>query len=354
MKKKNIRIKDIAKLAGVSTGTVDRVLHNRGRVSEDALHKVMEVMKGIDYKPNVIARTLGSSKTYRIAVLVPDPSVDPYWAQSMSGISQAESEWSKYGVVIEPFLFNQYDKASFEAAAASVIKVNPAGVLVAPLFYREALPFFNLYKESNIPFVLFNTRIAEAEPICFIGQELYRSGRVAAELVSMGQPYPCSFAVLHIHEDIPNSPHLMEKERGFREYFADLKKPGFEIKTLNLGDPDDPGFEAQCNPLFNGKNLRGIFVSTSRAYAIAKLLQQKGTKGIRLVGYDLLEANMQYLKSGQLNFIINQNPKRQAFLGINHLASTLVFKTNAPKNDLLPLEVITRENLLSYLNSHIH
>ena len=56
---KNIRIKDIAKLAGVSVGTVDRVLHNRGRVSDDALQKVTAVMNQIDYKPNLIARTFG-------------------------------------------------------------------------------------------------------------------------------------------------------------------------------------------------------------------------------------------------------------------------------------------------------
>ena len=68
---KNIRIKDIAKLAGVSVGTVDRVLHNRGKVSEYALKKVTEVMNQIDYKPNLIARTLGSNKNYRIAALIP-------------------------------------------------------------------------------------------------------------------------------------------------------------------------------------------------------------------------------------------------------------------------------------------
>ena len=45
---KNIRIKDIARLAGVSAGTVDRVLHNRGRVSEEALQKITAVMEQID------------------------------------------------------------------------------------------------------------------------------------------------------------------------------------------------------------------------------------------------------------------------------------------------------------------
>mgnify|MGYP001091850464 FL=1 len=49
---KNYRIKDIAELSGVSTGTVDRILHERGKVSEDARKKVEKVLKEIDYQPN--------------------------------------------------------------------------------------------------------------------------------------------------------------------------------------------------------------------------------------------------------------------------------------------------------------
>jgi LacI family transcriptional regulator len=63
MTAKNIRIKDIAKMAGVSEGTVDRVLHNRGNVSTEALKMVNDVLKKIHYRPNLIARSLGRSKT---------------------------------------------------------------------------------------------------------------------------------------------------------------------------------------------------------------------------------------------------------------------------------------------------
>jgi LacI family transcriptional regulator len=55
-----------------------------------------------------------------------------------------------------------------------------------------------------------------------------------------------------------------------------------------------------------------------------------------------------------INFLINQNPKRQAFLGINHLVGHLILKKEAPSSDLLPLEIISRENLDSYLSSGIH
>ncbi len=352
---KNVTIKDIARLAGVSVGTVDRVLHNRGRVSDEALEKVNKILQEIDYKPNVIARTLGSNKTYRIAALIPNPEQDPYWALSMAGIRQAEAEWIHYNVKVDPFFFDLYDNNSLKKVADAVYTAKPDGILIAPIFYNEVLPFFELYKSSNIPFVLFNTNIKEVNPISFIGQNLYQSGRVGAELVCMGQHKRGTLAVLHINEDIQNSVHLSEKERGFREYFGEKSDCTFEIKTINISDSEDASSIKTLNAALSDPMLRGVFVSTSKGSSIAASFLEKVKKNqLILVGYDMLDENIQYLRSGTIDFIINQNPKRQTFLGINYLAECLVFKKNAPVEDLLPLEVITRENLQSYLNSGIH
>lgn len=48
--KKNYRIKDIAEMSGVSTGTVDRILHKRGKVSTEAREKIEKILKEIDYR----------------------------------------------------------------------------------------------------------------------------------------------------------------------------------------------------------------------------------------------------------------------------------------------------------------
>jgi LacI family transcriptional regulator len=356
MNTKNIRIKDIAQLAGVSVGTVDRVLHNRGRVSDDALKKVLAVLDQIDYKPNLIARTLGANKTYRIAALIPNPDQDPYWASSKSGINQAEAEWLRYGVTVEPFFFNLYDKNTFTEVATRVTESEPDGILVAPIFYHETLPFFEQFKTKGIPFVLFNTNIHEIQPLCFIGQDLYQSGRLGAELMHLSQNGKSGFlAVLHVNEDLGNSVHLAEKEKGFREYFDDKDQKKFEIKTLNLTSPDNPSFEKELLQLIKDSQLRGLFVSTSKATAIiASFLEKHDRNDLKLIGYDMLEENINYMKKGVIDFLINQNPKRQAFLGINHLVGQLILHKNPPANELLPLEIISRENLASYLSSGIH
>ncbi len=350
---KSIRIKDIALKAQVSVGTVDRVLHNRGRVSEDALKKVLAVLEEIDYKPNLIARTLGSNKTYHLALIVPDPSQDPYWEAPVEGILQAEVEWARYGFRAERFIFNQHDNQSFERAAELALKSSPDGILIAPLFYRESLPFFKRFEQQKIPFALFNTNIHEAKPLSFIGQDLYKSGRTAGELMCLGQKDSGTFAIVHIYEDIQNSVHILEKEKGFIDYLRERNK---ELKTItmSLSDPHENSFRDQISTLCNTPNLKGIFVSTSKAYTIASHLKEINQKNIRLIGYDLIPENLGYLKSGEITFLINQNPKRQAFLGFRCLANHLLFKKEVQSIDLLPLEIITAENLQSYLDSEIH
>ena len=66
-----IRIKDIARLAGVSAGTVDRVLHNRGEVSVRTREKIETVLKELDYRPNLYASALASKRHYKVVALFP-------------------------------------------------------------------------------------------------------------------------------------------------------------------------------------------------------------------------------------------------------------------------------------------
>jgi LacI family transcriptional regulator len=314
----------------------------------------MKVMEEIEYKPNLIARTLSSSRNYNIVALLPDPAEDAYWAQTNEGILQAESEWGHYNLNLEILIFDQYNKESFKERAQEAFRKKPDGIITAPIFYDEALSFFKMLKNEEIPYVLFNTNIPEVNPLSFIGQDSFSSGKVGAELMYLGQHEGGKLAVLHLDEDIQNSVHLLEKESGFREYFKRKNSLMFEIQEISL-KPNEDGFEDNLNRLLNDPSLRGIFVSTSKGTSVvAAHLEKNGKKKIRLIGYDILDDNLKYLRSGTIDFLINQNPKRQAFLGISHLANHLIFKKEAPERDLFPLEVITQQNLDSYLKSGIH
>lgn len=363
MGKNAVRIKDIAARANVSVGTVDRVLHNRGRVAEEVRQKVLHMMKELDYEPNLIARTLGSNRTYRLAAIQPDHTLDPYWQAPWEGIEKAARELQPYGVQLTVYSYELTEVDSFREQAEAATRSQPDGILIAPLFYRESLAFFERWQQQRIPYVLFNSYIAEVPALSYVGQDSYQSGFLAGKLAQVGQSGPGTYVVAHVAEDIANAVHISQKERGFRDYFAQLstvaENPAPEealaaspctVLRIDLPQPADPLFARQLSRLLDEEaQLKAIFVSTSKAFEIAPYLQAYHREDVRLVGYDLLEKNIRFLKEGVIDFLINQNPRKQGYRGLYALADLLVFKKEVAPLKYLPLDIITKENLQYYV-----
>lgn len=350
---KVIRIKDIAVKARVSTGTVDRVIHNRGGVSLKVKERVLKIIKDTNYEPNYSARALGTKKTYIIAALIPDYPNESYWFESKLGIEQAEKDLKQYGVIVSLFLFNQDDSMSYIEQARRVSKLRPDGVIVSPLFYKETLPFFEEWNALKIPFVIFNTQINEYNPLSYIGQDSYQSGLLAAGLMHYGQDEPCTLLVAHINADLSNSRHLIKKEQGFKSYFIQNNlSQKFAVNSVTLQGNDSSSFTKQMDDVLeNSDNLKGIYVTTSRSYMIAKYLEQRHITSIKIIGYDLIPANVHFLNKKIISFLINQNPKGQGYWSIHHLVDHLIFKKEVPEIKYLPLDVVTKENVNYYLGN---
>lgn len=136
-----VRIKDIAIKAGVSTGTVDRVIHNRGRVSKKVKEDVLKILNEMNYEPNLMARALGSYKVYNLAALIPDPLTDSFWDAPKSGIEKAEKDLKQYGIVVKKYFFNPYEVTSFIEKANEISEGSADGIILSPIFYRESLLF---------------------------------------------------------------------------------------------------------------------------------------------------------------------------------------------------------------------
>lgn len=352
MKKKIVRIKDIAERAETSKGTVDRVLHNRGRVAEDVRERVLKIIKEMNYEPNFLAQSLKTQRTYNFAALVPDPVTDLYWQAPENGLLKAEKELRQYGILVTRFIFDPHDANSFIAKAREATIEKPDGLIIAPLFYHEVLPFFKEWEQQGIPFVLFNTQITDVNLLCYIGQDSYQSGFLAAKMLSFGVPQASTMLVLHVDEDLPNSAHLITKERGFKDYF--VKKGLTDIYRVIGGEINfangETVEEKMAAIIAKEPGLRGIYVTNSKAYEIARYLERHKIRHVKLVGYDLVPQNVHFLNEGYIDFLINQNPLGQGYWGVLQLANHVVFKKEVPPIKFLPLDIITQENLEYYLD----
>ena len=109
-----VTINEIEKRANVSVGTVDRVIHNRGRVSQKTAAKVKKIIKELDYKPNILARSLSLSRTFQFGVFMPDISPDNhYWEAAIRGIEKAQEELKVHKVNISYYHYDGYSEESF-------------------------------------------------------------------------------------------------------------------------------------------------------------------------------------------------------------------------------------------------
>ncbi len=343
-------VKEIARRANISLATVDRVIHNRGGVSKKTREKIELIIKELDYQPNILARRLASPKKIKIATLIPKVSQETnFWESPCQGILMAEAEIKQYGVEIDKYFFDLNDKETFIQQAELILRGQYNGILIAPLFIKESIRFILTLQEQNIPFVFINSDIPDYNSLCYIGPDLYHSGEVVAHLVSYLIHEGSKLLIVNIAKDIENNHPLLRIEEGFRSYVSANQKD-YTIIKVEIQQTDYTSVETSVSEVIKREGkIDFIFVTSSRVFTIAKYLDKNNPrKDIILIGFDFLEENVKYLQRGTIDFLICHKPKEQAYKGINTLFQYLVSDVSIEKINLMPIDIITKENARFY------
>jgi LacI family transcriptional regulator len=343
-----VTIKTIAKRAKVSIGTVDRILHNRGNVSPKTAKRVRQALKELNYKPNVQARNLKLQKTFNFGVLMPLIEQDSgYWAMPYQGIEKAKNELKAHKVHVTHFFYDRYSHISFANACQQVLDSDLDGLLIAPVMSSVSKEFIKKIP-SDLPYIFFDSIVSEAKCLTSIVQDSFLSGRLAAKLMKMLINEPGTIAAIRV---LPEDYHINERIRGFQSYF--LENTDIQISVHNA-ERKQTGANIQNvleKVLEEHKDLRGIFVSNALTYRVAEFVEKHGIKDkIKIIGYDLIAENIHYLKKDYVDFLISQQPERQGYQGIMALYTHLVLQEPVGREMMMPLDVITKENVDFYLN----
>lgn len=350
--KKKTGIKDIAKLANVSIGTVDRVIHNRGEVSEKTRKKVLTIIRKFDYKPDILARRLASKKSYTFACLIPGfDNENTYWEAPSKGFNLAKKEFERFGVTIRICMFDQFDKKDFKIKAQQVEQLNPDAVLIAPVFYDETVNFVQNCTQNNVPFVFIDSTIEGIDSVSYIGQNAYQSGYLSAKLISYGAPDSACFLIANIAKASENRELFRLREKGFADFFTANNLNKITVKKITITESDFKSISNIVNKaIVQFPKIHGIFVVNSRAHLIAKSIEKTKAKGTRIIGYDLIQQNIDYLKQEKIDFLISQRPEEQGYKGISTLFNHLILNEDVEKTQYMPIDIITKENIKYYIN----
>jgi len=343
-------IKEIARRANVSIGTVDRVINNRVGVSKKTKEKILEIIAELDYQPNIMARMLASKRVIKIAALIPAVSSETgYWNAPLNGINTAAAEIKNFGVSVVHYFFDQNSKGTFVEQANAVLTETYDGVLLAPMFENEAIDFLARCREKKIPFVLINSDLENESRVAYIGPDLFQSGYLAAHLTKYLIGNKQKVLIVNISREIDLHHHLLKKEEGFRAYLH-KEQSDIAIEKVDIKKTDYKSLQKILKSSLLTDRPDLVFVTNSRVSSVARFLKEHHIKGIKLIGYDFLEENISYLKDGVIDFLICQKPQEQGYKGLMSIYQFLLGSLPGNDTEYMPIDIITKENYSYYKN----
>ncbi|MCW2118710.1 LacI family transcriptional regulator [Flavobacterium sp. 7A] len=309
-------------------------------MAQENIDKVNAIIKEHDYKRNVFASNLAFNKRFVFAVFLPKYDTIEYWRAQVQGIEKAEEEYRNFGVILEYHLYD-FDSISFKEKAKEVLKSTYDGILFTPTFHKESIDFLNKCELKNVPIVMVDSNIETKVQHTYIGQDAFKSGVLAGKLISLVVKEEHQVLIVKITREIEATSVYLQRIAGFYSFFENNNNLNhFKFKEVTI---KDSGEELLTIDMF--ATIQSVFVPNSRAYLVANFLEKNNIIGIRIIGYDLLDLNKEYLKKGMIEFLINQKPEIQGFTAIASLYKQLVLQEFVLETQYMPLEIIVKENL---------
>lgn len=348
-----IRIKDIAQMAEVSVGTVDRVLHGRTGVSEASRKKVENILKQLDYQPNMYASALASNKKYIFACLLPLHAKGDYWVDVENGMYQAMKAFSDFNISLHIDYYDQYEFGSFVSAGNRLLAMNPDGLILSPTIETETTQIVSKLQILNIPYIFIDSNIPHLNPLAFYGQHAKQSGYFAARMVKMLMQDSKELIIFRqINEGRLGSNQQLHREEGFYAYMKE-HHPDLKMWELNLYAKQPGEDEAILDDFF--QKHPGIsygITFNSKAYIIGEYILKHKRHDFHLIGYDLLTRNVACLREGVIDFLIAQQPTLQGYSSVESLCNHLILKKKVKECNYMPINLLTIENIDFYLDAN--
>ena len=335
-----VTIRQIAEAAGVSRGTVDRALNNRGRIKPEVAEEIKRIAEEMGYKPNQLGRALSMSKNnIKIGVIL-QASETPFMHSVLEGIEKARDEVDSLGGTVLLRLIPHISGEDTIEAMEYMRENGVSAIAMVPIEEEEVKNEINRFvDEYHIPVVTFNSDVADTRRMCFVGQNAYQCGRAAAGL--MGELIGGRGKVAII-SGYSSNPSLSNRVRGFISELTD-KYPGTTIAGPEYCFEDN-NLAAQVTEKILGEHpdLKGIYMTSHGEEGVCQVLEEHGRSGeIKMIANDFMGRNYELMRRGSIHFLIGQDARIQGYEPVMILFR-LLFNGEQPKGELQYTEIYIR------------
>jgi len=339
-------IKEIAELAGVSRGTVDRVLNNRGYVSPDKEKKVLEIARVLKYTPNLAGKTLAIRKK-RLKfgyILFGSTSSNPFFLDVVDGIESRAAELSEYAVSVDIRYAVLEDPQLQVTLIDELLESGVAGLVITPINHQIVIDRVKELTESGFPVVTANSDIPNSGRLAYVGSDYYKSGETAAGIMNMICAGDAKVGI------VMGSPLVLchsERVAGFtrriEEEYTGIKIIGTEINH----DDDIQSFVVTKRLLESHPEIDAMFLVAAGVVGACRAVREMGLeRKLKVVSYDTTIASRELIKSGAIAVAITQEPFEQGAKPLDLLLN-LVGIGLEPEQEYYytELSIVIKENL---------
>ncbi|MEO9335893.1 LacI family DNA-binding transcriptional regulator [Mesorhizobium sp. SB112] len=334
---------DVAREAGVSAATVDRVLNNRVGVRQRTREIVLETAQRLGYITEnggfqSIAKP-SESKTIRLDFAFPagTNTFIKMLQRHIETQAMARPELDVRIATIEGFNPDRL------ARLLQDLRGQTQGVGVIALDHPTVREAIRSLSADNIKVVTIASDILHVPRVAYIGIDNRAAGRLAGYLVSRFMGANRSGKVALFAGSLSYRGHE-EREMGFRHIVTEEFKNLQIVETREMLDDREKAYDEACALLDKHPDLAAIYNIGAGNTGIARALKERGLEHtVVFIGHEATEGTKELLLDGTLDAVIDQNPRVEAREALNVLTQSvrgLPFDLHAPR-----LQVIFKENI---------
>lgn len=313
-----VTIKDIAALAGVSRGTVDRALHGRGGVNPEVRDRILALAQQMGYRPSRPARQLAIQKQKLKLGIICRTDIKGFWSDLLVGVDDITAELEQYGVTVLRRYFNYFSPEEQIALIDELVQEGISGLVIVPINHEAIRQKLQEVEGQGITVVVMNSELEGFQPFCYVSSDYVKGGRTAAgllHLLSRGQHI--NLAVLQ------GTSVMMSHQQRYEGFMSELKALGTDYSMVSY-------LEITSDPVFAYRQAKGlleqhpeidaVFTVAGSVGSVCRAIKDLGLQDKLLhISFDLTESSAPRLQEGSLTAAIGQEAYRQGYLPLKIL-----------------------------------
>ena len=338
-------IKEISQLAGVSRGTVDRVLNNRGSVKPETAERIRQIAKALNYTPNIAGKTLAvKKKRLKFGFILFNSETNPFFCDVISGISDRIEAFKEYGVEIKIRYCSLNNPEQQVKQINELVSLGINGLAITPINHPLVRDCICQLACSGLPVITTNTDILDSGRICYVGSNYYQTGLTAAGLLGL----ICN-SKAHVGVVLGSPLILCHSERvsGFSDH---LNKcfPGMNIvDTVLNNDNEIESYVVVSKLLEEHPEINALYLASAGVEGACRAILEAGKSGlIKIVSHDITPAICSLIEAGVISATIDQQPFLQGKLPLDILLDIVGMGNTISKEFYyIKNEIKIRENI---------